>query len=105
MPVAFSGAAYRFGHSMVRDKYRLNKNADPGIGGPFDILGGDSTLDLRGFRSFRNDWAIEWGFFFEGLGIPTQQPLEGEIDLDHQKTQHAFKIDTSLSYPLKQLPF
>src|SRR5207302_2057190 len=92
MPVEFSGAAYRFGHSMVRDQYRINKNPDPGIGGPFDILGEDSTMDLRGFRRFRKDWAIEWGFFFEGLGIPPEQ------------TQRAFQIDTSISGPLKNLP-
>jgi len=106
IPVEFSGAAYRFGHSVVRDKYRLNKNADPGIGGPFEILGKDRTLDLQGFRSFRNDWAIEWGFFFEGLGIPPAQNEEvvGEIKIAAQQTQRAFQIDTTLSKPLRELP-
>ena len=55
IPIEFSGAAYRFGHSMVRQFYRLNKNNNPTIGGPFNILGDvkdDPSLDLRGFRSF-----------------------------------------------------
>ena len=93
IPVEFSGAAYRFGHSMVRDNYRLNTNKDPGIGGPLAILSKDkdSKMDLRGFRSFRNDWGIEWGLFFEGL--------------DELEPQRSLRIDTSLATALRDLPF
>jgi Animal haem peroxidase len=91
IPVEFSGAAYRFGHSMVRDKYRLNTNEDPGIGGPLVILSDDPKMNLGGFRSFRDDWGIEWGLFFEGL--------------DKLKPQRASAIDTSLAAPLGNLPF
>jgi len=91
IPVEFSGAAYRFGHSMVRDTYRLNTNKDPGIGGPLQILIGDAKLDLQGFRSFRNDWGIEWGLFFEGL--------------DKLEPQRALQIDTSLAAALGNLQF
>ena len=91
MPVEFSGAAYRFGHSMVRDKYDLNTNKDPGIGGPLPILSNDPKMDLQGFRSFRDDWGIEWGLFFEGF--------------DGLTPQRASRIDTSLAAPLGNLPF
>jgi hypothetical protein len=91
IPVEFSGAAYRFGHSMVRDEYRLNTNKDRGIGGPLKILNNDPKMDLQGFRSFRNDWGIEWGLFFEGL--------------DKLEPQRARQIDTSLATALGDLPF
>jgi hypothetical protein len=91
IPVEFSGAAYRFGHSMVRDKYRLNTNKDPGIGGPLPILDNNPKMDLQGFRSFRSDWGIEWGLFFERL--------------DQLEPQRAMQIDTSLAAALGNLPF
>jgi len=101
MPVEFSGAAYRFGHSMVRDEYLLNTNQDLGIGGPLAILCNGDT-NLRGFRSFRPQWGIEWGYFFEGFDVeppPQQRPLLAG------PPQRAFAIDTSLAKPLRTLPF
>ena len=55
MPVEFSGAAYRFGHSMVRNSYQTN---DPHRGfrnfAPiFDNTGGVDPDDLRGFRPMK----------------------------------------------------
>src|SRR5262249_19271488 len=91
IPVEFSGAAYRFGHSMVRHEYRLNTNRDPGIGGPFAILSDDTKMNLMGFRNFRDDWGIEWGLFFDGF--------------DKLEPQRALAIDTSLAPALAELPF
>src|SRR6266566_2632703 len=85
MPVEFSVAAYRFGHSMIRPRYRLN----PDIERP---IFSDDTPDLGGFRSIPANWAIDWQFF---------------IDLDHDagsKPQLSYKIDTSLVHPLGNLP-
>jgi Animal haem peroxidase len=99
LPIEFSAAAFRFGHSMVRRRYRLNRDDDVGVGGPFEILGHDEdpTLDLRGFRRFRRDWGIEWDLFFEG--VSQDQPARGK-----GRVQRAFKIDTTLSDPLRRLP-
>jgi hypothetical protein len=65
MPVEFSGAAYRLGHSMVRPGYRLNDatllpifpvapEKEPGF-----------PEGLTGFRRIIADWAIDWGRFID----------------------------------------
>ncbi len=65
IPVEFQGAAYRFGHSMVRPSYRTNRNGDPNgspaSGAPafFGIIfapareGQADPGDLRGGRRAR----------------------------------------------------
>jgi hypothetical protein len=89
IPVEFSVAAYRFGHSMVRPRYRLNQAIERPI---FSRTPGD-TADLGGFRPIPASWAIDWHFF---------------INLDHAAgpaaPQLSYKIDTSLVNPLGMLP-
>jgi len=86
MPVEFSVAAYRFGHSMIRPQYRLNQDIERPIfsGHP------DDDADLGGLRPIPADWAIDWRLF---------------IELDHDaQPQLSYKIDTSLVTPLGSLP-
>jgi hypothetical protein len=92
MPVEFSVAAYRFGHSMVRPIYRLNTTlADRQV-----IFSLDPNVpNLTGFREFPAEWAIEWNLFFN-FG---QAPAHGK-----QRRQPAYKIDSSLVNPLGNLP-
>lgn len=88
MPVEFSVAAYRFGHSQVRPSYRIN-SVVPEL--PIFSPEGDTNplADFRGFRSLPQQWTIEWNRFFE---------------IDGSTPQHSRKIDTKLAPPLTNLP-
>jgi hypothetical protein len=92
IPVEFQGAAYRFGHSMVRPSYRANLAG--AHGGPFFGFIFDETQslsepdDLRGgFRAPRR--FVGWQTFFD-FGA-------GEV-------KHNKRIDTRISTPLFHLP-
>ena len=70
MPVEFQGAAYRFGHSMVRPSYRANLKGNPD-GSPFFGLifdngqnGKDDPDDLRGGKRAPRRF-IGWQTFFK----------------------------------------
>jgi Animal haem peroxidase len=101
MPVEFSVAAYRFGHSMIRPRYRLNPEVERPI---FSDDPDDDTADLGGFRRIPPDWAIDWQFFID-LGPAAESatgiPVSGSAE---RKPQLSYKIDTSLVHPLGNLP-
>jgi hypothetical protein len=93
IPVEFQGAAYRFGHSMVRPSYRANLAGDGGkafFGMIFDPSqeGAADPNDLRGgVRAPRR--FVGWQTFFD-FG-------DGEVKPNKQ-------IDTKISTPLFNLP-
>ena len=90
IPLEFSAAAYRFGHSMVRPGYRLSETI-----GPLSIFGTDPNAALTGFREFPDDWAIDWNLFADLVPRDPDGPA---------RTQLAYRIDTSLVDPLAHLP-
>jgi hypothetical protein len=108
MPVEFSVAAYRFGHSMVRPIYRLNTELgsgasqdeiDRGVAGRQFIFAAVQDEGLNGFRKFPDIWAIDWNLFFETAG-----KLDDPKNRGPQRVQPAYKIDSSLVNPLAFLP-
>jgi len=107
MPVEFSVAAFRFGHSMIRPQYRLNTTVERRpifLPGDDDGARADDAADLGGFRPIPSDWAIDWQFFINlgpGARSAATSPLYDPID---RRPQQAYKIDTSLVSPLGDLP-
>lgn len=92
IPVEFSAAAYRFGHSMIRPTYRLNREAEPLP--VFAYPRGRESLS--GFRNIPSNLGIDWGLFFQ---MSEDSPKSGP-----ERVQLSYKIDTSLLNLLGHLP-
>jgi hypothetical protein len=75
MPLEFSVAAYRFGHSMVRSEYDFNLNfnlsGEPGtFPASLQLLFSFSALSgqLGDFDTLPENWIVEWHNFLDGGG-------------------------------------
>jgi hypothetical protein len=95
MPVEFSVACYRLGHSMIRPGYRLN-DTDASLLPIFPPPGSDAGL--TGFQTMGPGRAIDWGRFID-IDMRPYGP-----DGQKNRLQYAYRIDTSLVGPLKTLP-
>jgi len=107
VPQEFSGAAYRFGHSMIRQGYRLNTVTGKDIFKPNDQNQSDSLI---GFGPLPSNHVIDdWRRFFADNTLPPgARPAEntapdGFRDTD-VRLQWAYKIDPTLANPLASLP-
>lgn len=128
MPVEFSAAAYRLGHSMVRDSYSHNRVFRPGGRVPaslrflFNFTGKSGSIvgDLvdspnigsnpgQGpgpMRDLPSNWVIDWRRFFD-FGTPSNPP---EFELNHARRLDPFVVPAlhslpGLSGPQAILPF
>jgi hypothetical protein len=106
MPVEFSVAAYRLGHSMVRPGYRLNddaKNLFPIFSTPESRAAG-FTDDLAGFRKVVQGRAIDWGRFID-IDTRPYGDADNEKDPNNKnRLQFAYRLDTSVVFALTNLP-
>jgi hypothetical protein len=85
MPVEFAVAAYRFGHSMIRDRYWLNFNF---INQPLsDVFAFNRPPNLP----VRSNWVVDFNAFFDtGIVVPVNNK--------------ARRIDSFLAAGLESLP-
>ena len=95
MPVEFSVAAYRLGHSMVRPGYQLN---DAILQAIFPNKGGE--IGLTGFKAMLPGWGIDWGRFID----VDVRAYDGDANAKSKRLQFAYRLDTSLVNPLAHLP-
>ncbi len=71
IPIEFAAAAYRFGHSLVRNPYRLhsrNGNFDVNI---WDLLKLTGRFGLLG-QDTVEDYIVDWRHFFQKPGSPIE---------------------------------
>jgi Animal haem peroxidase len=100
MPVEFSVAAYRFGHSIARPSYLINDVArtDPPLEGaqriPLFSQSDQPKQSLNGFRPLPDDWGVDWKLFLAGI--------HGQAAAN--VPQPSYKLDAQLSHPLGELP-
>ncbi|MFC7132476.1 MULTISPECIES: peroxidase family protein [Salinibaculum] len=125
IPVEFAGAAYRYGHSQIRDRYTVNDDTEdvqffPGpdpenvrpvidmmvaadgagmtadnMGPPADVSGASDAPNLNGFGPVGDDLVVDWSYFFDH-----QPGTDGA-----GKVQPARPIDAALPPALFLLPF
>jgi hypothetical protein len=115
MPVEFSVACYRLGHSMIRPGYRLNDD-DTTLLPIFPIppnaikdIPAGMAMGLTGFQEMAKNRGIDWGRFIDlegdvrsyGGDPDTVKPATAEMKA---RLQFAYRIDTSVVTPLSVLP-
>jgi hypothetical protein len=103
IPVEFSVAAYRLGHSMIRPGYRLNDD-DATLLPIFPPPAGGEGL--TGFQAMANNRGIDWGRFID-LDVRSYGNANDVVPADaatKKRLQFAYRIDTSVVGPLANLP-
>jgi hypothetical protein len=80
IPLEFADAAYRYGHSQIRETYQLNRSTEPVCLFP----------DLLGFQPVVRERAVDWTLFFDLPGT--------------RSAQRARKIDGRMVKSLIHLP-
>lgn len=97
MPLEYSVAAYRFGHSMVRQEYdhNLNFNAASGTAATLQQLFMFTAFSgqLADFETVPENWIIEWERFIEG-GRNLARPIDTLL------VEPLFELRNELGLPL-----
>ena len=100
MPIEFSVAAFRLGHSMIRSDYNWNSHF-AGTAGTLDWMFIFSALggDLLGERRLLSSWIADWRrmYDFPAAGKPDLVAPDSGVNM-------AMRIDTRLTDPLAFLP-
>ncbi len=107
MPIEFSVAAYRMGHSMVRPSYEWNRifntGADFGIATfeqIFEFSGvsgirSEEDPPFRGLPTLPSNWIVDWRRLYDFSEVGGER---------HEQLNFARKLDAKMSLDLKTLP-
>jgi hypothetical protein len=100
MPIEFSVAAFRLGHSMIRAEYNWNRRFDSGAGTLdwlfiFSATGGD----LGGEQRLLSNWIADFRRLYN-----FKQAGRDDLAVPPAKFNRAMRIDTTLVDPLRVLP-
>jgi hypothetical protein len=87
MPVRFAVAAFRFGHSLVRNRYKVNEASQP-----LPLFSRDPNEPSlgSGFQPVPSELRVDWRLFFE---------------IDGSTPQKSRRFDPKLAHVLFDLPF
>jgi hypothetical protein len=100
MPIEFSVAAFRLGHSMIRREYNWNKIFDDGegtLGLLFTFSAGSG--DLGGNRRLPSNWIADFRRLYDFT-----EAGRANLAVPADKFNRAMRIDTTLAKPLRELP-
>jgi hypothetical protein len=100
MPIEFSIAAFRLGHSMVREAYDWNREFPDGAGS-LDLLFTFSATsgDLGGNPRLPSNWIADFRRLYD-FG----EAGRADLEVPPRRLNRAMRIDTLLVNPLRNLP-
>jgi hypothetical protein len=100
MPIEFSVAGFRLGHSMVRSAYNWNKIFDDGFG-TLDLLFTFSATsgNLGGEARLPSNWIADFRRLYD-----FKEAGRADLAVSAAKFNRAKRIDTHLVDPLRNLP-
>ena len=100
MPIEFSVAGYRLGHSMIRSAYNWNRDFDAGSGTLdllFEFSGGSGTFN--GARTLPSNWIVDFRRLYDFT-----EAGRADLAVPAAKFNRARRIDTSIANLLAALP-
>ena len=100
MPLEFSVAAFRIGHSLIAEEYDWNEahcaGSDYGRAQMHDLFRMSGALGMGGQTGLPDDWALDWRRF-----VPAPQGVNSVM---WPEAQHARPIDPYASAAMHHLP-
>jgi hypothetical protein len=84
IPLEFADAAYRYGHSQIRDSYLINETADPMPLFP----------DLIGFEPVPPERVVSWSLLFD---MPGQPPAQRAKSIDGRLPESLIRLPLAIT--------